>query len=162
VLAATATGALMVPGNPAVLARMVTPRRYVDASHAQRVAGMLYGGDYRRDPALVERTLQHVRFASRRGYYYQLAAAFGWTSLPWLWTLRQPTLILAGADDPIVPLANARIMQWMMPDARLEILDCGHLFLVTRAQAAAKLVDDFLVAPQPRRRAAVRSVQPTT
>jgi hypothetical protein len=26
----------------------------------------------------------------------------GWTSLPWLWSLRQPTLILMGSADPLV------------------------------------------------------------
>ena len=24
--------------------------------------------------------------------------------MPWLWMLRQPTLILAGTDDPLVPV----------------------------------------------------------
>jgi pimeloyl-ACP methyl ester carboxylesterase len=136
----------MVPPNPGVLFQMATPRRYVDAEHAQRVAGNVYGGDFRRDPALARRTLRHVRFAGRSGYYLQLAAVFGWTSLPWLWTLRQPTLILAGTDDPIVPAMNARLMQAMIRDARLEVVDCGHLFLVTRARASARIVDDFLTS----------------
>lgn len=153
VLAATASGALMVPGSPSVLLKLATPRRYVDRTHAHRVAGEIYGGAFRYDPERVEHTLRHVRFSSRGGYYLQLAAAFGWTSLPWLWTLAQPTLILAGADDPIIPLINARIMQWLIPDARLEVLDCGHLFLVTQPQASARLVDAFLAAPVPRPRA---------
>ena len=162
VLAATATGALMVPANPAVLLKMATPRRYVDAAHAQAVAGEIYGGDFRRDPAVVNRTLRHVRFSSRRGYYLQLAAAFGWTSLPWLWLLRQPTLILAGADDPIVPHVNARVMQRLIPGARLETLDCGHLFLVTRAKASARIVDDFLTAPASARQRTARKSSHST
>jgi len=60
VLAATSPGALMVPGRPSVLFRMATPRRYVDPAHARRVAGHIYGGDFRRDRALVARTLRHV------------------------------------------------------------------------------------------------------
>ena len=91
-------------------------------STAERFAG---------SPSSSRRTLRHVRFSSRGGYYMQLAATFGWTSLPWLFTLRQPTLVMAGADDPLVPTINARIMQWLIPDARLAILDCGHLFLIT-------------------------------
>ena len=78
----------------------------------------VYGGVFRREPALVAQTLRHVRFSSRGGYYLQLAATLGWTSLPWLPTLRQPTLIMAGEDDPLVPTINARIMQWLIPDAR--------------------------------------------
>jgi poly(3-hydroxyalkanoate) depolymerase len=153
VLAATATGALMVPGHPSVLLKMLTPRRYVDSRHANRVAGEVYGGAFRRDPELVERTFRHVRFSSRGGYYMQLAAALGWTSLPWLVTLRQPTLIMAGDDDPIVPTINARIMQWLIPDARLEVLPCGHLFLVTLASESASIVDAFLSEPDARPRA---------
>jgi poly(3-hydroxyalkanoate) depolymerase len=146
VLAATATGATMVPARPSVLMQMASPRRYVDKAHAQRIAGHVYGGDFRTDRRLVSQTLHHVRFSSRRGYYLQLAAVLGWTSLPWLWTLRQPTLVLAGRDDPIVPAVNARIMQTLIPHARMEMLDCGHLFLVTRPRESARLVDDFLTA----------------
>jgi len=144
VLAATAPGALMVPANPRVLFKIVTPRRYIDGSHAAKIAGDVYGGAFRRDPDLVSRTFRHVRFSSKGGYYLQLAATLGWTSLPWLFLLRQPTLVMAGADDPLVPTINARIMQWLIPDARLEILDCGHLFLVTLAQESARIVDQFL------------------
>jgi poly(3-hydroxyalkanoate) depolymerase len=144
VLAATSTGALMVPAHPSVLVKMATPRRYIDREHARKIAGDLYGGVFRRDPAAVFAELEHVRFSSRGGYYMQLAAAFGWTSLPWLWSLRQPTLIMAGADDPLIPLANAYLMRWLIPSARLEILDCGHLFLVTRAEESARIVESFL------------------
>jgi pimeloyl-ACP methyl ester carboxylesterase len=38
-----------------------------------------------------------------RGYYYQLLAAVGWTSLPLLPLVCQPTLILAGDDDRLTP-----------------------------------------------------------
>ena len=137
----------MVPAQLPVLLKMITPRRYVDRDHALKVAGDVYGGAFRRDPAAVMHTFEHVRFSSRGGYYMQLAAAFGWTSLPWLWTLSQPTLIMAGADDPLVPLANAYLMQWLIPDARIEILDCGHLFLVTRAEESARIVESFLTEP---------------
>ena len=144
VLAATAPGVTMIPGRPSVLAKMLTPRRYVDAVHAYDVAGDIYGGVFRTDRAAITRTLRHIRFSSRSGYYLQLAAACGWTSLPWLWMLRQPTLILAGGDDPIVPAINARIMRRLMPDARLAIVDDGHLFLVTKARESARLVGEFL------------------
>jgi poly(3-hydroxyalkanoate) depolymerase len=157
ILAATAPGVLMVPGNPIALLKLVTPRRYVDSQHAHRVAGEIYGGAFRRDPDLVSRTFRHIRFSSKGGYYLQLAAAFGWTSLPWLFMLNQPTLIMAGADDPLIPTINARIMRWLIPNARLEILDCGHLFLVTRPDESARIVDHFLTAPNPRRRAETRA-----
>jgi len=44
------------------------------------------------------------------------------------------TLVMAGKDDPIVPLVNARLICRLIPNAALEIFDCGHLFLLTRAE----------------------------
>lgn len=55
-----------------------------------------------------------------RGYAAQLYSIAGWTSVPWLCRLRQPTLLLAGDDDPIVPLFNGRILARLIPDSRLE------------------------------------------
>ena len=45
--------------------------------------------------------------------------------------MRQPTLILAGSDDRIVPLANADLLAWAIPDSRKHCFDDGHLFLIT-------------------------------
>src|SRR5208283_1385990 len=88
-LVATAPGALMVPGRPQVLLRMLTPRRHRDPGHAAHIAAELYGGSARQNPALA-RDLLHAtaRSGRTRGYYYQLLSSFGWTSLPLLPRLR--------------------------------------------------------------------------
>jgi len=104
VLVATGTGSLMVPAHPRVLATMVTPRRHRDPAYAERVAADIYGGSMRSNPERGARLLHAAtRAGPRRGYYLQLAAAAGWSSLPFLRMVRQPTLLLAGDDDPIVP-----------------------------------------------------------
>jgi poly(3-hydroxyalkanoate) depolymerase len=144
VLAATSPGAIMVPGDPRVLWKLATPRRYVDKGFMRRVAPEIYGGAFRKNPQLIEAHAGAMAGASGRGYVYQVMAMTGWTSLPWLWTLKQPTLILAGSDDPIVPVINARVMARFMPNARLEILDDGHLFLVTRPAESAAIIEKFL------------------
>jgi poly(3-hydroxyalkanoate) depolymerase len=147
VLVATAPGALMVPAHPRVLARMVTPRRHQDPAYATSIAGDLYGGSVRDNPALA-RDLLHAttRLGPARGYYYQLAAGFGWTSLPLLPLVRKPTLILAGDDDPIIPLVNARIMHRLIPRSELHVYHGGHLDLVSEAARLAPVVDAFLAA----------------
>ena len=82
---------------------------------------------------------------SVRGYLGQMYAIAGWTSLPWLHRLRQPTLVLAGDDDPIVPLLNGRILVRRIPDARLHVVDGGgHLLLLERPAEMAALVTGFL------------------
>ncbi|KAA1420945.1 poly(3-hydroxyalkanoate) depolymerase [Nocardioides humilatus] len=151
VLVSTATGSLMVPASPRVLRKMVTPKRYRDPDYAVRVAAELYGGRLREDPARV-RELMHdrSRVGSRRGYLLQLLAGAGWSSLPALPFLRQETLVLAGLDDPIIPLVNARIMQRLIPRARLRVYDDGHLGLVTSADTLGPEVSRFLLRNEER------------
>jgi poly(3-hydroxyalkanoate) depolymerase len=147
VLVSTAPGALMVPGNPRVLVRMLTPRRHRDPGYAARIAGELYGGRVRDDPSLA-RDVLHVttRLGPTRGYFYQLMSCVGWTSLPLLPLMRQPTLILAGDDDPIIPLINARIMHRLMPRSELTVYHGGHLDLVLQSEHLVPIVEAFLNA----------------
>jgi poly(3-hydroxyalkanoate) depolymerase len=145
VLAATSPGHLMVPGKLTVLLKIATPRRYKDLDYMKRIAGNIYGGALRSSPELVGKHLRHVRWSSDYGYYLQLIAGFGWSSLPWLRSLAQPTLVMAGTDDPIVPLANGRILARLIPNARMVTIDDGHLFLITNARQSATLVSEFLL-----------------
>jgi pimeloyl-ACP methyl ester carboxylesterase len=89
----------------------------------------------------------HARGGDARGYRYQLLAMLGWTSLPWLWRIRQPTLVLASNDDPLVPLISACLHTWLLRDARLHVFDDEHLFLLTRARETAAAVSGFLLKP---------------
>jgi poly(3-hydroxyoctanoate) depolymerase len=152
ILAATGPGLGGVPGSPRVLLALATPRRYYQPDYYRQIAGRVYGGAARRDPdALLHGSL--ARFTGRptlSGYLGQIYAITGWTSMPWLRTLRQPTLVLAGDDDPIVPLINGRILAWCIRDARLHIVrDGGHLFLLEHPEAMAALVAGFLTGPSP-------------
>jgi poly(3-hydroxyalkanoate) depolymerase len=147
VLVSTGTGMLMVPARPSVLSKMVTPRRYRDPAYAQAIAAELYGGRMRRQPDEVRRVLSEPeRLGARTGYYLQLLAGVGWTSLPALPLIRQRTLILAGNDDPLIPLANARIMHALLPHGSLHVFDDGHLGLLTAADELGPLVSRFLTA----------------
>src|SRR5262249_48940215 len=78
------------------------------------------------------------------GYVSQLAAGAGWTSLPFLPLIRQPTLILAGDDDPLIPLANARLLHSLIPRSQLHVYHGGHLGLITEAAELAPVVGRFL------------------
>lgn len=148
VLVATGTGALMVPAHPRVLRIMSTPRRHRDPAYAAAVAPEIYGGTMRTDPGLAADLLHATtRSGPRRGYYYQLAAMAGWTSLPFLGLVRQPTLVMGGDDDPIIPVSNPRMQARLIPRARLHVYRGGHLGLLTEADQLAPLVDAFLDEP---------------
>lgn len=145
VLVSTGTGILMVPGRPSTLLRMLTPRRFRDPEYAAGVAGLLYGGSARRHADDIRAVFRNQdRAGSRRGYLYQLAAGACWTSLPFLGLIRQPTLVLTGDDDPIIPVVNGRILARLIPDAELHIYRGGHVELVTEAPALVPVITDFL------------------
>ncbi len=148
VLVATATGTPIAPARPSVFRHLVTPRRYLDPGYLQRIAGDLYGGLARIDSTEIVAAMHDSnRVGPSHGYVYQLTAAAGWTSLPFLPWLHQPTLILAGDDDPIIPLGNARLMHRLIRNSRLHVYHGGHLALVTEAAELAAAVDGFLSAP---------------
>ncbi|OAJ55118.1 poly(3-hydroxyalkanoate) depolymerase [Paraburkholderia ginsengiterrae] len=144
ILAATSPGVIMVPARLSVLSKLIGPRRYTDPAYMQQVGADIYGGAYRRDPSLLREHSRHIQPPRGRGYLYQLLAASGWSSLPWLGGLRQRTLVLHGNDDPIVPLTNAKILAARIRDATLHVIDDGHLFLITRAKEVAPIVRRFL------------------
>lgn len=56
-------------------------------------------------------------------------------------------MILAGNDDPIIPLVNARILHALLPNATLYVYDGGHLGLLTTADEPGPLVSRFLTSP---------------
>src|SRR5215218_2756749 len=145
VLVGTGTGSLMVPANPRVLAKMLTPRRHRDAEYARSIAGEIYGGTMRTHPERAAHVLHSAsRVGPKRGYYYQLAASTGWSSLPFLRLIRQPTLIVSGDADPIIPVINARVLARLIPDARLHLYHGGHIALITEADDLAPVIEGFL------------------
>jgi len=147
VLAATSTGALSVPGRPSALLALATPRRYHDPGYYHRIAPKVFGGQSRYAPDKAAET-RFTHPPSLIGYAYQLYATAGWTSLWWLHRLRQPTLVLAGDDDPLIPLANGRLLASRIPEARLHVVGGGgHLFLIEQAREVGPVIADFLAEP---------------
>jgi poly(3-hydroxyalkanoate) depolymerase len=144
-LAATSAGFVMVPGDPRVLLKLATPRRYTDPDYMLTVGPDIYGGQLRLDRRRLEEHAAALRTGSSRGYLYQLLAGVGWTSWLWLPQCKLPVLIMMGADDPIVPVLNGRILASRLPDARLEVVDCGHLFILTHPEETARTIERFLL-----------------
>jgi poly(3-hydroxyalkanoate) depolymerase len=148
VLVATGTGLLMVPGHPRVLAKMLTPRRFRDPDYAASIAGELYGGTVRNDSANIANIFgTQLHAGSKTGYLHQLLAGSVWTSLFALPAIRQPALIVAGTDDPIIPIINAQIMTRLLPHATLHLHPGGHIDLVTNAGLLAPVIANFLHTP---------------
>jgi poly(3-hydroxyoctanoate) depolymerase len=150
VLAATSPGTIMIPGRPKALMKMVTPQRYLSPGYMRRAAADIYGGEARTSPEVMTGHTARIIAPQVLGYLYQLFAGWGWTSIHWLHKLKQPTLVLGGSDDPLVPPANARILSLLIPNNRLFIVPGGgHLFLLYSIDKVAPIIRDFLNSSDP-------------
>jgi poly(3-hydroxyalkanoate) depolymerase len=148
ILVSTGTGIIMVPGKAGVLAKMLTPRRFLDHEYAASIAGDLYGGMVRTDPLVIKRLFDRQLMAgSRVGYLHQLLAGPMWTRIFALPLIRQRTLIVAGLDDPVVPLANARILHRLLPHSTLHLHSGGHVDLISNAAELAPVIEMFRRMP---------------
>jgi len=141
ILVATSAGMLMVPGNPAALVKMADPRRYIDPDFMAKHFKTLYGG-------MVGNKAEHIgRITppSKTGYFYQLMAMMGWTSAPFLPFMKTETLIMMGDDDQIVPLANGKFLNFLIPNSELFVVaNGGHLFLLSHVEQSISAIRTFL------------------
>jgi pimeloyl-ACP methyl ester carboxylesterase len=59
--------------------------------------------------------------------------------------ITQPTLVLTGDDDPLVPPGNSLLLKERVPHARLEFFPTGrHCFFIEFADAFNKKVINYL------------------
>ena len=144
ILVSTSTGGISVPGRLDVLTKLLSPRRYFEPSYMESIAPILYGESFRDNPELAHVFAKMIIAPHGMGYYEQMLAGLGWTSIHWLHRIHQPTLVIAGKDDAIVPAINARIMARLIPNATCRIFKGGHLFALTEKEQVASLVHAFL------------------
>jgi pimeloyl-ACP methyl ester carboxylesterase len=144
-LAATACGWGSLPGTFEALALVSMPFRYYSRTVYDQTGRLLGPADREllaRVPGLSEARLQNP--PPLLGYLYQLTAGAFWSSLPWLPTVRVPTLVLNGEADRLVPAANGLQLARLLPESRLHVLPGeGHLFLCDPASLALPLLEDF-------------------
>ena len=142
VLAATSPGMLMIPGDPKMLAQMADPFSAINEMLMREYLTALENSDESR---LARNSVGNISPPSATGYFYQLMALTGWTSLPALPFLDKPVLVMMGENDPIVPLSNGKLLAGAIPGARLEVFEnAGHLFLMTHPGKAIRLLREFL------------------
>ena len=147
VLASTSFGAFAIPGHPTALWHIIHPGSH--RGRMEQIAGATFGGRLRTAPELL-RAMPICSPPNIPAALHNMAPLLGWTSLPWLWAIRQPTLVICGDDDPIAPQLNHRIMAALIPRAQLyTIKGGGHLMLMDSPARVAPIITSFLRGGQP-------------
>jgi len=149
VLAATLPGWGGVPGRLTAMLSMGTPLRYYSRPVFERTAPTIAGGRARHDRDHVRRmwTDRAGYVPSPTGYAQQLWAMTTWTGLAALGRIQAPTLVVAGDDDPLVPMSNAFMMAARIPRARVFVGSGeGHFQLLDEDSPTLPAIREFLVA----------------
>jgi pimeloyl-ACP methyl ester carboxylesterase len=60
-------------------------------------------------------------------------------------TIKAPTLVIAGRDDPSAPPAEAEVIASQIPNSELRVLDdAGHMVVIEKPQHVARAIKSFL------------------
>jgi 2-hydroxymuconate-semialdehyde hydrolase len=109
------------------------------------------------DRSLVNDELAELRYQAsiRPGFQEAFAAMFPAPRQRWvdamtssdadIRAIQQPTLIVHGRDDQIIPLANSYRLLELIDNAQLHVFGrCGHWTQIEHAASFSRLVNDFL------------------
>lgn len=98
-------------------------------------------------PELIERSVR-IRLENLQPLYAfnrQAAAAYHFNSKERAPLIRHPALILAGAQDKVMPLQLTEVLAGIIPKARLKVYpDTGHLLFLEKAQEINQTIIEFL------------------
>lgn len=144
ILASTSCGWGGIPGSLPALLGLGSPDRYASSTAFARMDGQAAATDA--SPATAMPTWSPA--ADRRGRYFQAAAAVSWSSVWWLWQVRQPALIVTGDLDTVAPSVNSSILATLLPSARLHVVrGGGHLCILEQAAELGPILRNFLGTP---------------
>ncbi|MBI5967896.1 MAG: alpha/beta fold hydrolase [Deltaproteobacteria bacterium] len=104
---------------------------------------------FQKNPELLIRCVS-IRLENPQPLYAftrQSTAAMNFSSVHRAHLIRQPTLILAGAQDRVMPLALTQELAQKIPRAQLKVFpDAAHLLFLEKAQEVNQAILDFLSA----------------
>jgi pimeloyl-ACP methyl ester carboxylesterase len=85
--------------------------------------------------------------AAKQTIELQVQAIFGHDTSARLGEVATPSLIVHGTADGVLPVENGRLIDSLMPAARLELLeDVGHMFWWERPERSAELIREHALA----------------
>lgn len=147
ILAGTALGLGGFPADPITILTAANPLRHQIPLAREMAAPIIYRGRAGRHPQLFEDELAgwEAHRATLLGVSCQVVAMMGWSSLPFLASLKVPTLVLCGDEDPMAKVSNSKQIAALIPGAELKIYEGhGHLFLFDAPAEPVVDINEFL------------------
>ena len=149
VLLATTPGRGSFRGDLRATINMFTPARYLSPTLYAMTIGSMVGGRARHDTAWVaDQGLLRLQHSPKwRGYIWQLLSVMSWSGLPILPNIAHEVLVLAGDDDPMIPIVNAMILTHGLQNGRLLVLrNEGHLMMMDPESRIHPAIQEFFSA----------------
>jgi 3-oxoadipate enol-lactonase len=147
----TAGGKNAVPAPPEAMAILMAPRNGLsDADLIRRAWPINYTAAYLQShraelEAGITRVLAHPTPAF--AYKRQLASTFKFNTYDRLPEIAAPTLVIAGADDALLPARNSEIIAGRIPGAQLKLIpNASHIFFNQERAAFVAALVPFLKA----------------
>ncbi len=147
VLCATAPGGQETVLNPEVITEMARSNMLPPPERENFTIKILFTEKFvKENPQLIEAYLQRLReYPMDPGYIMrQTEAVMGFSSFGRLAEINSPTLVVVGAEDTLLPPANAKILAENIPGARLEIIDNASHAVMADVNNFIPLVFEFL------------------
>jgi 3-oxoadipate enol-lactonase len=141
-----------VPPDPAVRQRFAQRAGLPPLEQIKVVLPVYYSQAFidTHEALLVALTARGTHDTPPHTLVHQTAAVQQFDSYDRLADIRQPTLIIHGTADPIIPCANAQLLAAHLPHARLEILPgVGHVPMTEQPHHVAHLVREFCFVGAP-------------
>ena len=156
VLICTSSGRGPEPISPKALGRMLGWGSLSSESAMRRGLEMATSDAYRQENPEEFDLIVRWRLAdspSLSAYYEQMMAGARFDVSHDVGNIMSPTLVVHGADDRYVPVANATALAEAIPNAKLRVLeDAGHLVFIERAKEVNKEIVTFLKPRKPRKK----------
>lgn len=160
ILGCTAAGGPeAVRADPAVLQVLMTRSPNPD-EFAKAISPFIY--DRGTPPKFIEEDTEVRRkwYPTADAYFGQLQAILAWESYSRIAQITQPTLVLHGENDKLVPPENGKLIAARIPGAKLVLIpNASHIFLTDQTAAAHAAILDFLGAQATRQRERLAPVQ---
>jgi len=116
---------------------------------AENVMTVLFSASFRRrDPVCIQRLIELyvANPPSGKGFTRQFWATLAHNAIDRLPTLTQPTLIITGDADELIPSVNAQLLQSLIPLSKLVLMPgAGHLFFIEEPVETARLLKEHFL-----------------